>query len=160
MINLIILIGILIVIFALFMIFIFMKQKYSFGILGTKKRIYQDTKQFPGENIFAKSLPLVGKPDYLIRDGGYIFPVEIKNSYAPRDQYKNNVMQLMAYCLLVEEKYGIRPPGGYLRYKNAEMKLAYTREAEESVRSLVDEILQNKRTNKEPRCPHPNHNQN
>lgn len=159
MINLIFVIGLIIIAFGLIMLHLLSRQKMSFGILGSKKRIYQDTQQFPGKNIFAKSLPLVGKPDYLIKDGKYIIPVEIKSSEAPRDQYKNNVMQLMALCLLVEEHYGIRPPGGYLRYKNAEMKFAYTKEAEESVRKLVKEILQCKKTNKEHFCAHVYHNQ-
>lgn len=158
MINITFALALLFVIIALILLILLFRQKKSFGILGVKNRIYQDTKQTPGFNIYSKSLPLVGKPDYLIKDGKYIIPVEIKDSNAPRGQYQNNVMQLMAYCLLVEEHYGIRPPGGFIQYRNAEMKFAYTKEAEKSVRLIVEEILQCKKSNKEPHCTHVYHN--
>ncbi len=57
-------------------------------------------------------LGLVGRPDHLLRSGGYVIPVEHK-SRAKR-AHPSHVMQLAAECLLVQEVYGIRPPYGVL----------------------------------------------
>lgn len=133
------------------------KQKGKFGVL-TKKHIYQDTQLKPGETLYSRTIPLVGKPDYIIKDKNFIIPVEVKTGKTPQSPYLNHTMQLMAYCLLVEENYGVRPPGGYLQYPDKEFKVAYTKEAEESVREVVEEIKQARASGKEFQCKHPNHN--
>lgn len=142
--------GIIIVRFSL-------KQNKSFGILSGK-RIYQDTEKNPGEKLYANSLPLVGKPDFIIIEDGNIVPVEVKTGKTPQTPYLNHRMQLIAYCLLVEENFHKRPLGGYIRYPHNEFKLAYTKEAEESVRNLVHEMVRNKKTNSELHCSHLQHN--
>mgnify|MGYP001560076946 CR=1 FL=1 len=136
--------------------FWFWVQK-GFGILK-KDRIYADTENKPGEILFSKTLALSGKPDYLIRDGKTVIPVEVKSGRTPNEPYQNHEMQLMAYCFLVEENYGIRPPGGYIKYPHKEFKVAYTDEAKNAVKELVGEMLLLKHSGKEPKCNHPNHN--
>ena len=66
-------------------------------------------------------------------------------------------MQLMAYCLLVEECYGIRPEGGYIRYPKKEFPIAYTDEARNAVIALVKELTLYKESGKEFTCHHPEH---
>lgn len=134
-------------------------QKQKFGILN-QQIIYKDTAQTPGQILYAKTLALSGKPDYLIKQGEMVIPVEVKTSRAPIEPYENHVMQLMAYCLLVEENYGIRPVGGYLKYPGKEFKIAYTDEARDSLKSLVGEMLLLKHSGKELHCNHPAHNLN
>lgn len=134
-----------------------MRKRNSFGVL-LKKRIYQDTKESPGTLLYAKTLPLCGKPDYLIEENSMIFPVEVKTGKTPSVPYLNHQMQLMAYCLLVEENFHVRPIGGYLRYPNKEFKIGYTKEAEESVRSIVYEMMEKKQNGKELFCKHQEHN--
>lgn len=134
-----------------------LKRQRSFGVLN-KKRIYQDTEQKPGEVLYAKTIPLSGKPDYLIQDKGLIIPVEVKTGTTPLTPYPNHTEQLMAYCLLVQENFGIRPMGGVLRYPKKEFKLLYTNEAEKSVRNIVMEILKKKESGEEIFCKHPEHN--
>lgn len=134
-------------------------QKQKFRILNGQI-IYKDTNQTPGTVLFAKSIALSGKPDYLIKDQNMIFPVEIKTGRAPGEPYENHVMQLMAYCLLVEENYGVRPVGGFLKYPGKEFKIAYTDEARSSIRELVGEMLLLKHSGKELHCNHPEHNLN
>src|SRR5215208_3073794 len=41
---------------------------------------------------------------------------------------------------LVEEVYGVRPPGEYMQYNNEELKIAYTKEAEQSLRGLEEQF--------------------
>ncbi|MGI8961533.1 MAG: CRISPR-associated protein Cas4 [Bryobacteraceae bacterium] len=130
-------------------------QQQRFGVL-TNTRIYSDTAERPGKTLYAKSVNLVGKPDYLIEQNGVIIPVEVKTGRTPSTPYMNHTMQLLAYCLLVEENYK-RPPGGYLRYPDKEYQLAYTDEAKASVIALVREISELKRTNIEQHCKHSEH---
>jgi CRISPR-associated exonuclease Cas4 len=139
-----------------FLLFI-TKEGRKFGILKGNK-IYSDTENKPGEVLYSKSLKLFGKPDYLISEKGVIYPVEVKTGRTPNSPYLNHTMQLMAYCLLVEENFGIKPPGGFLKYPNKEFKIAYTKEAKESVKLAVNEILKFKQSGEELICNHREHN--
>jgi CRISPR-associated exonuclease Cas4 len=122
------------------------RRAAHFGSLaGT--RIYQDSPQRPGELLFASSLPLCGKPDYLIKTPEGIVPVEYKSGRtAPPVPYQNHVFQLMAYCLLVAEHYGSRPAHGILKYQDREFTIAYTAAYEEELRRIVAEMVQLKTT--------------
>ena len=141
----------------LVLLWLIARQRKKLGVLAEKKPVYQDTEEMPGELLYAKSLQLVGKPDYLIKDGDFYIPVELKTGSSPKEQYLNHNMQLMAYCLLVEEHFGVRPPGGYIKYKDKELKLAYTKDAEAAVRMVVAEILKQKKEDKELHCSHEEH---
>ena len=58
-------------------------------------------------------------PDELWRlPDGTIIPVEIKSCRSPRSgvPYPSHRVQLLAYCLLVEQTYGRAPPYGILCY--------------------------------------------
>jgi CRISPR-associated exonuclease Cas4 len=59
-----------------------------------------------------------GRPDALRRRAdGRIVPVERKSRAAPpRGPPFSHLVQVWAYCLLVEETYGAAPPFGVLRY--------------------------------------------
>jgi CRISPR-associated exonuclease Cas4 len=131
--------------------------KRRLGVL-VNEVAYLDSDKSPGELLYAKSINLVGKPDYLVKQNKMIIPVEVKTGATPAEPYLNHVMQLMAYCLLVEENYGIRPVGGYLKYPKKEFKVAYNDEAKTSVVNLITEITQNVITNEEFFCDHPQHN--
>lgn len=127
------------------------------GVL-TNKNVYTDSEANPGDLLFGKTLALCGKPDLIIDRDGMLIPVEIKSGRTPQEPYQNHTMQLMAYCLLVEENYGIRPVGGYLKYPHKEFKIAYTDEARNSITELVGEMLLLKHSGRELKCSHPQHN--
>lgn len=139
------------------LLIIYFIQNKNLGALRNNI-IYKDSKQIPGQVLFAKSIMLCGKPDYLIRDDNVIYPVEIKSGRTPKEPFMNHTMQLMAYCLLVEENYGIRPPGGFLKYPHKEFKIAYTDEAKNALREVVGELLLLKHSHRELHCSHPEHN--
>lgn len=154
--NILLIISFIIIIVGFLGLLILQRRKNSFGILSGK-RLYEDSEKRPGEILTAKTIPLVGKPDYLIEEKGIIIPIEIKTGSTPDSPYLNHTMQLMAYCLLVEEYFGQRPPGGYLKYPYKEFKISYTKEAEQSIRDVVSEILKKKKTGEELFCNHPEH---
>lgn len=63
---------------------------------------------------------LVGRPDSLrrLRDGR-IVPIEIKSRASPpKGPPLSHVVQVWAYCLLVEETADVSPPYGVLRYSD------------------------------------------
>jgi CRISPR-associated exonuclease Cas4 len=80
---------------------------------------------------------LIGKPDYLVRQGSRIIPVEVKSGRAPATPHDSHLLQLAAYCYLVEKEYGKRPAYGILHYANRTYRVDYTRPLEaELLRTL------------------------
>lgn len=80
---------------------------------------------------------LIGRPDYIVADGADLIPVEVKSARAPAQPYASHVLQLAAYCLLVAETSGRRPPYGLLRYADRTFRVPFTRELEEEVLALL-----------------------
>lgn len=83
---------------------------------------------------------LTGKPDYLVNHNGVIIPVEVKSAYAPSAPYDSHVMQLAAYCLLVERTTGKRPPHGLLHYRNRTFAVDYTPALETELMEILAEM--------------------
>lgn len=91
--------------------------------------------------LHASSVRLAGKPDYLVRQNdGTIIPVEVKSGLAPDRPWEGQLLQLAAYCLLVEETHGIRPPYGILQYKDDAFAVEYTPELELDLLDLLEEM--------------------
>jgi CRISPR-associated exonuclease Cas4 len=107
------------------------------------KVIYTDTGAWRAnsEVLHAAHLRLVGKPDYLVEQSdGTIIPVEIKSSLAPNSPWDGQVLQLAAYCLLVEETFGVRPPYGILQYRDRAFAVDFTGDLEADLLDLLDEM--------------------
>lgn len=90
--------------------------------------------------LVAERYGLVGKPDYLIVRGGAPIPLELKPGRRAPQPYDSDLMQLAAYCLLVEETTGHAPPYGLLRYANATFRLEYTPAVRRRLVRLLDEM--------------------
>ena len=90
--------------------------------------------------LFSRRFLLTGKPDYLVADGTDVIPVEVKAGPAPPQPYPSHVLQLAAYCLLVEESYGRRPACGIIRYADRTFRVGYTAELEEELLATMDRM--------------------
>jgi CRISPR-associated exonuclease Cas4 len=90
--------------------------------------------------LYSQEFLLTGKPDYLVADGADVIPVEVKSSYAPTQPYPSHVLQLAAYCLLVEECYRRRPPYGIIKYADRAFELDYTPELEDELLATLDDM--------------------
>ena len=91
--------------------------------------IYSDTRgwQATPKPLFSRAHRLTGKPDYLVQQGREIVPVEVKSSHAPGDgPRRSHVLQLAAYCLLIEETYRQRPKYGIVTYADRMFAIDYT----------------------------------
>ena len=149
----------IIIVSGMMLIFIFYFLEKKLGSL-TGKIIYQDTTVLPGKTLRAKTLPLIGKPDYILKENGEYLPLEFKSGKTPQFPQASHKAQLMAYCLLIEENYHQRPSAGILKYPLKEFRIKYTLQEEALTRQLVNEIIQLKKSGEEPHCDHPKHNFN
>lgn len=90
--------------------------------------------------LFSKELRLTGKPDYLVADGPRVIPVEIKSGCAPAQPYPSHILQLAAYCLLVDECTGRQPPYGILKYADRAFEIPYTPELEDELLGVLEDM--------------------
>ena len=81
------------------------------------KSIYSDHKEKPVEALFSPKYGLVGKPDFILHTKDGLLPLEIKHSRKPYQPYFSHIIQLISYCLLIEEVKGIKPQYGFIQYK-------------------------------------------
>lgn len=103
--------------------------------------LYQDTARRELEKpLFARRLGLTGKPDYIIERHGQAIPVEVKPGRRAAMPYESDLMQLAAYCLLLEETSSETPPYGLLRYAEHTFRLDYTPHVRDYVLELIDEM--------------------
>jgi CRISPR-associated exonuclease Cas4 len=103
--------------------------------------VYQDTSRRAVEKpLIARQLGLVGKPDYLVELRGRTIPVEVKPGRRAARPYESDLMQVAAYCVLVEETSGVAPPYGLLRYAERTFRLDYTEQTRAALLAILDEM--------------------
>jgi CRISPR-associated exonuclease Cas4 len=91
--------------------------------------------------LYSQALRLTGKPDYLVQSRRGLLPVELKSMRAPAGgPHPAHIYQLAAYCALVEDSYGHRPSHGLIKYADKTLAVSYTRQLEQALRALLDEI--------------------
>lgn len=91
------------------------EEKESFGIPdGTI--LYSDLN-VPATPLFSKQSRLIGKPDYIVRKENYCIPVEVKSGRGLHP-HESQVLQLAAYCRILEDTSGVFVPEGILVYNN------------------------------------------
>ncbi len=133
-------------------------RRYS----GDKKRAgvkkgeleYHDSFTRKAQLLRSDKHGLTGRPDYLLKMGDDIIPVEVKTGRVPRGPLFSHILQLSAYCLLVEETYGKVPPYGVIRYGTTEHELEYTPEMKKLVLDKLKEMRERVTSNN----VHRNHN--
>ena len=113
--------------------------------------VYSDTgarEELTGP-LVSRRYGLVGKPDYLLHrsEGGrtVIVPVEVKSRRKPAVAHPGHALQLAAYCLMVEEVYGVTPEYGLLRYADESVPVPLTEEMRAAVEAAADEIRKARR---------------
>ena len=126
--------------------------------------IYSDTSRWQRAErpLFSRRHQLAGKPDYVVRDARAraLVPVEVKSSRAPASgPRQGHVLQLAAYCLLVQETEGARPAYGLIRYADQTFRVDNTPELARALLSTLDAMRrdvargESRRSHKDPaRC--------
>ncbi len=104
--------------------------------------VYVDSRRWqrPPESLRAPRYNLVGRPDFLMRDGKTVIPVESKPGRGATQPYEGDLLQLAAYCLLVEETHGVTPPYGLLVYRERTFEIPFDRGLRDHLLDILDEM--------------------
>lgn len=114
--------------------------------LPAGRLVYADTTRWrPLERpLFSRHYHLSGRPDYVVQRGRDLIPVEIKSGRAPDGgPYFSHILQLAAYCLLVQETHGQRPPYGLIVYADDDgqaYEIDYTQALQDKLLDVLDEM--------------------
>jgi CRISPR-associated exonuclease Cas4 len=81
---------------------------------------------------------IAGKPDYLVQEHGRVVPVELKPSRESDSPWLRDVVQLAAYCLLLEETEPRFGGYGYLRYANRTFRIDFTDRVRQELLRTID----------------------
>lgn len=97
---------------------------------------------------------LIGRPDYIIKIDDRVIPVEEKKGRTPKGPLFSHILQIAAYCLLIEEETGKAPPYGLLKYPEHEHEIEYNEDLKKVLLEKLDEMRAIMRTGE----AHRNHN--
>jgi CRISPR-associated exonuclease Cas4 len=132
-------IALLLILFGLLVFWLSRRSQAEAG-LPIGRVIYSDTGGWQSleKPLFSPTHRLAGKPDYLVQQGHAIIPVEVKSSAAPAaGPRRSHVLQLAAYCLLVEETYRQKPKYGIVKYADRMFAVDYT----ESLQAALLDVI-------------------
>lgn len=101
----------------LLILFILLKSARVPKPIYQSKTIYSDHKEKPEKSLFSSKYGLIGRPDFILHTKDGLLPLEVKHSDRPNQPYFSHVMQLISYCLLMEEAKGTKPKYGFIQYK-------------------------------------------
>ena len=126
------------IIVAIILFIIAARQRRKIGI-PSGRVIFTDTNKWGKVEtpLYDPELRLTGKPDYLVRKGNLVIPIEVKSGQAHQQPAEWHIYQLAAYCLLVEYKYGIRPTHGMINYPNRTFAVDFTKDLEETTKDII-----------------------
>jgi CRISPR-associated exonuclease Cas4 len=94
--------------------------------------------------LFSEHLKIVGRPDRIVGQGEFLIPEEWKPS--ARRIYHGHRLQVAVYCLLIEEKFGARPPYGVVVLAGGErVEVPFTDELKAEVLSIAEKIRDHRR---------------
>lgn len=108
--------------------------------------VYSDTGLWEevAEPLISRRYGLVGRPDYLVRveqkGRQAVIPVEVKSRRMPKQPLDSHILQLGAYCLLVEDHYKMRPTHGLIRYSDSTVSVPFTQDLQTKVLATADAI--------------------
>lgn len=145
-ITVILLLTVILVLLTALLLFVLAQRTRSATGLPEGRVVYGDTSAWNRveEPLMSRRHGLVGKPDYLVETSlgsrRVVIPVEVKSRPRPETPYPGHILQLGAYCLLVEDRYRIRPPYGLLRYADATIEISYDDALRRAVLTAAAEI--------------------
>jgi CRISPR-associated exonuclease Cas4 len=133
--------AILLGIISVVLFFLAASQRRKSGIPAGRV-IYVDTNQWGRveKPLYDPELRLTGRPDYVVKQGREVIPIEVKSRQTPQAPYDSHIYQLAAYCLLIEREYGIRPTHGIIHYVNKNFSIDFTEELERSILAIIREM--------------------
>ena len=83
---------------------------------------------------------LIGRPDYVIKMEDKVIPVEEKKGRTPQGPLFSHILQVAAYCLLIEESTGKAPPYGLIKYPEHEHEIDYNEDLKKVLLGKLSEM--------------------
>jgi len=114
------------------------KEKKSYGI-PDGMILYSDLN-VPAAPLFSKRSRLAGKPDYIVQKKNRCIPVEVKSGGGVHP-HQSHMLQLAAYCQILEDTTGMFVPEGILVYNN----VPYTIPFDPKLRFELESVMKNMR---------------
>jgi CRISPR-associated exonuclease Cas4 len=122
---------------------------------------YVDSMDRKPKLLISNKLGLSGRPDYVLMMDDEHIPVEVKTGRVPRGPLFSHILQVAAYCVLLEEEFGIPPSHGIIRYGQVENDVEYDAALKAMVLSKLGEMREIMKTgnahrnhNKPGKCKH------
>jgi len=112
------------------------REKYAV----TGDLVYVDSPREKPKLFVSHRYGLSGRPDAVILDGEAHIPVEVKTGRTPRGPLFSHILQVAAYCLLLEEEYGRPPPYGIVRYGDVSHEIEYNEDLKGLVLAKLEEM--------------------
>jgi CRISPR-associated exonuclease Cas4 len=128
------------------------KKKKTYGI-PEGVILYSDLN-VPADALFSSRYRLTGKPDYIVRKENHCIPVEVKSGKGPHP-HQSQVLQLAAYCQILEDTSGLFVPEGILVYNN----VPYTIKYDPKLRFELESVMKAMRTSLRRGAVTPNHHE-
>lgn len=136
------------------------QTKKKLNLPASSKMIQaDDLDKDRGDPLVSKKHFLIGLPDMIIEEEGIMVPVEVKTGRIPLKPYFSHIMQLGAYMVLTDYKFGQITTHGYIEYAPSKdnrkrFKIEWDMMTKALVLSKVSEIREAERT----KVAHRNHN--
>jgi len=113
--------------------------------------VYEDADGL-GAPLSSRAYPLVGKPDYVVQlPDGRPVPIELKlNVQDATAPFPNHIVQVAAYCLILEDYFEHVPTYGIVRYADSECTVEYAPALRKKVIRLLTEMARCNEQQKPP----------
>ncbi len=121
------------------------RMRTEAGLPVRAQVIYSDTGGWErvDKPLFSRRYLLTGKPDYIVWDGEARIPIEVKPNRTSAEPRPGDVLQLMAYGMLIEEEWGTTPPYGLLKYRDRVFRVEFTEDLESRLVETLEEMREN-----------------
>jgi CRISPR-associated exonuclease Cas4 len=118
------------------------RERARTGLPFNARVVYSDTGAWEKveKPLYSKTYGLAGKPDYILEQNGSIIPVEVKPTRIAPQPRESDVMQLMAYALLVQETRDVPVPHGLLKYRDQIFQIEFTAQLRAGLVALMDKM--------------------
>ena len=103
--------------------------------------IYVDLDDENAELLISERYGLSGRPDHIIKKGGTYIPVELKTGRTPRGPLFSHIVQVGAYCMILEDLTGKAPPYGIIKYPEKSFEIEYTDELKSIIMEIKTKLL-------------------
>ena len=100
----------------------------------------------------AENVGLIGKPDYLVTLQETAIPILTKRGNPPPEPYESHVVQVLAYCALVQVAYQKSPSYGIIRYDDGStFEVEYYETAVDDLWEVMKQVMANRKNSDVPK---------